>query len=166
VLRPVNRHWPTRHRRYLCVTVKRQGETSPHRHSCNAQPFFFGSTDWLLPVISPPAKWTATWTAALQTGLMQSSPLFKLTQLMVARSAALLFTVPMPEPTKWARYRARLAGTLPAVPMCPTCGKQIRGAGRDGLCSRCWALTAAGRADLRERVARSRSRRRQATPEQ
>jgi predicted amidophosphoribosyltransferase len=66
----------------------------------------------------------------------------------------------MPHPNKWARYRARLAGELPPVPLCPTCSRQIRGAGRDGLCSRCWAATPSGREDLRQRVARSRSRRR------
>jgi len=66
----------------------------------------------------------------------------------------------MPDPSKWARYRARLAGELPKVPLCPTCNRQIRGAGRDGLCSRCWAVTPAGREDIRQRVARSRSRRR------
>ena len=56
------------------------------------------------------------------------------------------------------RYRERLAGRLPPVPRCPQCGRQIRGAGRDGLCSRCWALTPAGKVDLRQRVQRSRSR--------
>ena len=59
------------------------------------------------------------------------------------------------------RYRARKAGRIEALPTCPRCSKRITGAGRDGLCSRCWALTPDGREDLRLRVQRSRQRQRQ-----
>jgi tRNA(Ile2) C34 agmatinyltransferase TiaS len=60
---------------------------------------------------------------------------------------------------KARRYRARKAGRLTPLPTCPTCSRRITGAGRDGLCSRCWAITPEGRADLRLRVQRSRQRR-------
>ena len=63
---------------------------------------------------------------------------------------------------KSRRYRERRAGRAALLPTCPTCGRRITGAGRDGLCSRCWALTPAGREDLRLRVQRSRQR--QAVP--
>jgi hypothetical protein len=67
----------------------------------------------------------------------------------------------MPEtPANKSRsYRARKAGRLTPLPTCPTCGRRITGAGRDGLCSRCWAITPAGREDLRLRVQRLRQRR-------
>jgi tRNA(Ile2) C34 agmatinyltransferase TiaS len=60
---------------------------------------------------------------------------------------------------KSRRYRARKAGRLTPLPTCPTCGRRITGAGRDGLCSKCWSITPAGREDLRLRVRRSRQRR-------
>jgi tRNA(Ile2) C34 agmatinyltransferase TiaS len=67
--------------------------------------------------------------------------------------------MPETDAEKARRYRARKAGRLTPLPTCPTCSRRITGAGRDGLCSRCWAITPEGRADLRLRVQRSRQRR-------
>ncbi len=53
------------------------------------------------------------------------------------------------------RYRLRLAGVLPPLPVCPQCGGQVRATGP--LCRRCWRLTDEGRAWNRERMRRDRS---------
>jgi hypothetical protein len=63
-----------------------------------------------------------------------------------------------------ARYRARLAGLpdLLAPQPCSSCGRLVRAGSRgadDGLCSRCWLLTTAGRDWNRKRCADWRQRR-------
>jgi tRNA(Ile2) C34 agmatinyltransferase TiaS len=72
--------------------------------------------------------------------------------------------MPETDAEKARRYRARKAGRLTPLPTCPACGRRITGAGRDGLCSRCWAITPAGREDLRLRVRRSRQRQKAQSP--
>ena len=53
----------------------------------------------------------------------------------------------MPDPSfiRVNRYRQRQRGKLPALPICPNCGRTITGTGRDGVCSICWKGTPAGR---------------------
>lgn len=48
------------------------------------------------------------------------------------------------------RHRARLAGLLPPVPTCTTCGHQRRSGG--SLCATCWRRTPEGKAWNRERM--------------
>lgn len=58
------------------------------------------------------------------------------------------------------RYRLRKAGQLEALPCCAACGKQVRSA-HDGLCSRCWYKTPAGKLDVLARTRKTRERQRQ-----
>lgn len=71
--------------------------------------------------------------------------------------------MPSPDPTlaeRSARYRARKAGTLPAVPSCPSCGSKVHKLQLrpGGLCRRCWMKTPEGREYQRLRVAEFRAK--------
>ena len=55
------------------------------------------------------------------------------------------------------RYRQRITGQAPAVPVCG-CGKQANRPQYGGLCSRCWRKTSAGREWQRLRIAAYRAK--------
>ena len=64
----------------------------------------------------------------------------------------------MPEPSqaRTARYRARLAGTLPPLPRCLMCGRVVTSSRTAPLCSICWKTSVAGREWNRARMAAKR----------
>lgn len=66
----------------------------------------------------------------------------------------------MSNPDAARRYRERKAGRLEPLPACQSCGKQVRSA-HDGLCSRCWYKTPAGKLDVLSRTRKTRERQRQ-----
>ena len=64
----------------------------------------------------------------------------------------------MPElsQARTARYRARLAGTLPPLPRCLMCGRVVSSLRTAPLCSICWKASVAGRAANAARMAAKR----------
>lgn len=70
---------------------------------------------------------------------------------------------PMPDPIfiRVNRHRQRQRGDLPPLPICPDCGRTIIRAAPDGVCSRCWKRTPAGR---KAEAARGRRRRSKQKP--
>jgi hypothetical protein len=66
----------------------------------------------------------------------------------------------MPESSqaRTARWRARLAGTMPPLPDCLMCGRTVSSARTAPLCSRCWKRSVAGREWNRARMAAARAK--------
>lgn len=66
----------------------------------------------------------------------------------------------MPEPSKdrTARFRLRKAGLLPALPLCPSCGRKVSSQRTAPLCSICWKASPEGREEARRRMQRRRQR--------
>ena len=65
--------------------------------------------------------------------------------------------MPDNDATRAKRYRDRKAGLIPDLPPCASCGKQVRNQDKQGLCSRCWLKTPAGREWNAAKTARSRT---------
>ena len=66
--------------------------------------------------------------------------------------------MPLTPAEKTRRHRLRQSGELPALPVCPDCGRSVISSRTLPLCSRCWRRSPAGRVTDAERKRRVRKR--------
>ena len=66
--------------------------------------------------------------------------------------------MPLTPAEKTRRHRLRLAGDLPALPVCPQCGCTVVSTRSLPLCALCWRRSPAGRVADAERKRRRRKR--------